>query len=187
MTLSLSQRLGHSGVMHTFDVTENKSIEAKRKFFEWKDSYDLSAGEGDKWIANVKFGTVNFCNEPRLEKHFKNFYDCIYLDMCNLPDAMQTAHALLKVNGVLVVNAMHLTQILQCMNQISKLGLGFKVELCLEPSNRFWEVRKVGSNNDLNKELNWTFRLEDRFVEKLNRGGLCFNYWQGFLMKLRKI
>jgi len=29
--------------------------------------------------------------------------------------------------------------------------------------------------------------LEDRFNEKLKRGGLFFNYWSGFLIKLRKV
>ncbi len=42
-------------------------------------------------------------------------------------------------------------------------------------------------SSTLDDSLKWTCRLEDRFVEKFKRGGAWFNYWSGFLIKLRKI
>ena len=63
MTLFLSQHLGNTGVLHTFDITEFKALKAKEFFFNWKNSFDSTAmTESEKWPSNVKFGVVDFCN-----------------------------------------------------------------------------------------------------------------------------
>jgi tRNA A58 N-methylase Trm61 len=189
MTLFLSQRLGKSGILHTFDANSRNSINAKKKFLKWKESYDLMTNDSDKWSTNVKFGCTDFNEDERLDKHFSNYYDAIYLDMANLNVAISRAYRLLKPNGVLVINGMHLTQILGCMNTVENSGLGLEFDVVIEPSNRFWELRKIIRKypNSVQTDLNWTCRLEDTHVEKLKRGGLCFNYWPGFLAKFRKI
>ena len=57
----------------------------------------------------------------------------------------------------------------------------------IEPSNRFWELRRIHEQSGDYDPLKWTCRLEDRFVEKFKRGGTWFNYWSGFLIKFRKV
>ena len=78
MSLFLSERLGNSGLLHTFDQTDNKARKAKQKFWEWKDSYDLSASVNEKWPSNVKFGVADFCaqkfNESFLSKILKVYF-----------------------------------------------------------------------------------------------------------------
>lgn len=203
MTLFLSQHLGESGLLHTFDVTADRQLKAARYFTEWKRSYDLRP-QVEKWPANVKFGCMNFNEDTSLVSRYRNFYDAIYLDMAEIHLGMLKAYELLRPGGVLVVNCMHLSQALKSLNAIEKRGVSgrLKQEVVLEPANRLWEIRKIRSggrenrnklddnNNDENKDngdLNWTLRLEDRFGEKFKRGGLFFNYWQGFLVKFRKI
>jgi hypothetical protein len=120
--------------------------------------------------------------------------------MANIDIAIENAYKLVKPNGVVVINALHLTQIIRMLNNIRKKGIPFESELIIEPSNRFWDIRKIldgpKSNESLdeqsnmaskNSDFNWTCRLEDRFDEKYKRGGLFFNYWSGYLIKLRKI
>jgi hypothetical protein len=117
--------------------------------------------------------------------------------MADTDIAIENAHKLVKVNGVVVINCLHLTQIVKLLNNMRKKGLAFESELVIEPSNKFWEIRKIGDGAKglvetpdtllKNTDLNWTCRLEDRFNEKFKRGGLFFNYWAGFLIKLRKI
>lgn len=192
MTLFLSECLGDTGLLHTFDIHERKMENAKKCFQAWKDSFDLSAGS-QRWPSNVKFGLRDLCTEE-LGSEYHEFYDAIYLDMGNLDKAVLNAYKLLKVNGVLVMNALHLTQAMRVLNTIEDHGLGLKHELVVEPANRLWEIRKIpkGKRNDLSMDtdyesLDWTCRLEDRFDEKFKRGGMFFNYWSGFLVKLRKV
>ena len=153
-----------------------------------------AVSESDKWPENVNFGTIDFTSHE-FESKYHGSYDAIYLDMLNLEKAMPIAHKLLKKNGVLVVNAMHLTQCLSCLSAIRKLNLGLYRELVLEPCNRIWELNSTQNHRRFSgdeavdpspSDLDWTCRLEDRFDEKNKRGGLFFNYWQGFLMKFRK-
>ena len=83
------------------------------------------------------------------------------------------------------------------LNLIEYCGLGLETELVLEPNNRLWELRKIKlkekninssiQSNLENSLLDWTCRLEDIFIEKFKRGGMWFNYWPGYLCKLRKI
>ena len=108
-------------------------------------------------------------------------------------------YRLLKVGGVLVVNALHITQTLKILNAIKEANIGLEHELIMEPSNRLWEMRQIKKrsyetdnsesyNEDkLDEYLDWTCRLEDRFKEKYKRGGLFFNYWSGFLIKFRRV
>ena len=196
MTLFLSERLGHSGVLHSFDLTEFKKNCAKQFFKDWKESYDLSASnEYEKWPSNVKYGTLNFCSH-KFDKSFCQFYDAIYLDMAQTDKGVLTAYELLKVNGVIVINVLHLSQLIKCLNSIRKSGIYLRNEIVIEPSNRFWELRKIKENqnpkdsalNEANQigDLDWTCRLEDKHVERFKRGGLFYNYWSGFLVRLRK-
>lgn len=182
MSLFLSEHLGNNGCLHTFDINKLKSQKAKKSFIEWKNSYDLWAGE--KWTDNVKFGFMDFNGDNRWADQMPEFYDAIYLDMADLSQGIQQAYKMIKKDGVLVVNAMHLTQIISCLNAILNKKIAFQLELVMEPANRFWELRKVKQNDS---PLAWTSRLEDRFSEKYKRGGLYFNYWQGFLAKFRKL
>ncbi|CAF0777075.1 unnamed protein product [Brachionus calyciflorus] len=182
MSLFLSERIGSEGCLHTFDISKIKAQMGKRAFMEWKYTHDLSSDE--KWPANVKFGFMDFNNDNRWCDQMGEFYDAIYLDMSELDKGIQQAYKMLKPDGVLVVNGMHLTQIFKCLNVIEQKNLGLERELIIEPSNRLWELRKIKGSND---PLDWTARLEDRFGEKKKRGGLFFNYWQGFLAKFRKI
>jgi hypothetical protein len=82
LTLQLkSEKLGHSGRLHTFDITEKKVLSAKEYFREWKSSYDIAArNEFEKWPSNVRFGHMNFCDHKFIDK-FIGYYDSIYLDM----------------------------------------------------------------------------------------------------------
>lgn len=192
MTLFLSECLGDTGLLHTFDIHERKVTNAKKYFQAWKSSFDLSAGS-QKWPSNVKFGLKDLCTEE-LGPEYYEFYDAIYLDMGNLDKAVLNAYKLLKVNGVLVMNALHLTQAMRVLNTIKDHGLELKHELIIEPANRLWEIKKIrkGAKSDLAMDtdyesLDWTCRLEDRFDEKFKRGGMFFNYWSGFLVKLRKV
>lgn len=195
MTLFLSQHLGHSGLLHTFDVTSKKQTSAARYFNEWKTSFDLRSSL-DKWPANVKFGCMNFNMDETLITNYRGFYDAIYLDMSEIYLGTLKAYELLRPGGVLVINCMHLSQILKCLNVLEKRGItGLEKELVIEPANRLWEIQRIKNNkatrtdngDDLDGFTNWTLRLEDRFQEKNIRGGLFFNYWQGFLVKFKKI
>lgn len=203
MTLFLSERLGNSGMIHSFDIGHTKCQKAKSYFHNWKSSYDLS---GDTWPSNVKFGVRNLC-EQNFDKSFNEFYDAIYLDMAEIDRAMHNAYKVLKLNGVIVINALHLTQVLRLLNVIKDHGLGLEQEILLEPANRVWEIRRILRNKGLDLAMSsdgvavdskasvgrndgpmdWTCRLEDRFDEKFKRGGLFYNYWSGYLVKLRKI
>lgn len=199
MTLFLSERLGKDGHLHSFDIGEKKYRLAKEYFNKWKTSYDLSAGN-EKWPANVKFGLLNL-TEHQFNEKANSFYDAIYLDMAMLNKSVPNVYRLLKVGGVLVVNALHITQALKVLNAIKEAGIGLEHELIMEPSNRLWEMRQIkkrnydnnGSETCLSTEekvdeyLDWTCRLEDRFKEKYKRGGLFFNYWSGFLIKFRRV
>lgn len=180
MTLFLSESLGDTGLLHTFDIHEKKMMNAKKHFKAWKHSYDLSAGS-QKWPSNVKFGLRDLCTEE-LEPEYHEFYDAIYLDMGNLDRAVLNAYKLLKTNGVLVMNALHLTQAMRVLNTIKDHGLDLKHELIIEPANRLWEMKKISKDakSDLSMDtdyesLDWTCRLEDRFDEKFKRGGMFFN------------
>lgn len=69
MTLFLSQHLGKTGLLHTFDQHNEKVSKAKGFFWDWKNSFDLSViSSNDKWPCNVKFGVVDFCNHIFNEK-----------------------------------------------------------------------------------------------------------------------
>lgn len=199
MTLFLSERLGQAGLLHTFDFTTNKQRNAAHYFAEWKRSYDLRASHVEKWPSNVRFGCMNF-NDPigsPLLPRYRNFYDAIYLDMAEIHVAMARAYELMRPGACLVINCMHLTQVLKCMNVIERARLALETELLIEPFNRFWETRRITkrprkdsvseNSSPTYDELDWVLRLEDRFGEKYKRGGLFFNYWQGFLVKFRKI
>lgn len=197
MTLFLSERLGNEGILHTFDIGDHKVTSAKKHFLKWKQSYDLSCDSTHQWPSNVKFGVRNLCEE-NFSDEFHEFYDSIYLDMANLGTAVTKAYKLLKKNGVLVMNALHLTQALNVLNVIREAELGLEHEIIMEPANRLWEVKKVRQGTErfpdlMNQkragqdELSWTCRLEDRFDEKYKRGGMFFNYWSGFLVKFRKV
>ncbi len=193
MTLFLSERLGSTGLLHTFDIASHKSLAAKKYFCKWKESYDLSRVE-EKWPSNVKFGVKNLC-EKGFDKSYDEFYDAIYLDLGEIDKAVLTAYKVLKLNGVIVMNALHLTQAIRVLNVIRENQLGLEQEIIVEPANRVWEMRKVTTGNKevafeldgRDGRLDWTCRLEDRYDEKFKRGGLFFNYWSGFLIKLRKI
>ena len=218
MTLFLSEKLGHSGVLHTFDITENKTNKAKEFFRQWKDSFDLTANnEYEKWPSNVKYGTCDFA-EQDFGPFFNEFYDAVYLDMLKVEKGILNAHKMLNVDGVIVVNFLHLSQLMKSLNAIRKNGLCLEHEVIIEPANRLWEMRRIkndhkyknkkllelnaneieeneenskneteeNSGNEQNDDLNWTCRLEDKFLEKFKRGGLFFNYWSGFLVKFRK-
>ena len=214
MTLFLSSHLGaDTGMLHTFEQSEEKALYAKGKFLRWKSSYDLRASGGglsaapaasseQVWPNNVKFGVGNIC-EARFVDNYVDYYDAIYLDMSDLSQAVLHLYKTLKVYGVIVVNAMHMTQILKVLNVIDRHGLALKCECVIEPANKFWELRKVqqrttnqeqsvdtsssiGSNSD-SSELDWTCRLEDTRDERTKRGGIFFNYWPGFLLKLRRV
>lgn len=185
MTLFLSERLGDTGLLHTFELDSKRQQVAARKFSEWKSSYDLRSPT-DKWPSNVRFGCVDFnSTSNHLPEKLPGFYDAVYLDMANLHEAVLKAYELLRPGGVVVINSMHLTQILRCLAEIQKRGLATRLEkeIIIEPAHRFWETRKIHGDD----EFSWTLRLEDRFDEKYKRGGLFFNYWQGFLAKFRKI
>lgn len=197
MTLFLSEHIGHSGLLHTFEQVSDRSIRAARGFAEWKNSYDLRP-QVDKWPSNVRFGCMNFA--ASIENVLNtglvgNFYDAIYLDMPEAHVALLNAYELMRPGGVLVLNGMHLSQVVRCLNVIKKRGLHARLqhELVIEPANRLWEIRPIMRRNaaaeahDDDDSLNWTMRLEDRFMEKFKRGGLFYNYWQGFLAKFRKI
>lgn len=197
MTLFLSQRLGQTGLLHTFDVSTQRQLKAAQYFQDWKTSYDLRPS-GEKWPSNVKFGCLNFNEDTSLYERYRNFYDSIYLDMAEIHLGLLKAYELLRPGGVLVMNCLHLSQLLKCLNLLEKRGIsGLNKELVIEPSNRLWEMRRIRTRNvsePINPEeaalfdhLNWTLRLEDRFDEKFKRGGLFFNYWQGYLVKFRKI
>lgn len=187
MTLFLSEKLNHNGQLHTFDITDTKVQSAKEYFIDWKQSYDLSArNDLEKWPQNVKFGQMNFTTHE-FDPKFNEYYDSIYLDMADTNLALLNAYKLLRKDGVLVINALHLTQVIKCLNTIKEFDLKLENELVLEPSNRFWELRRIHEQSGDYDPLKWTCRLEDRFVEKFKRGGTWFNYWSGFLIKFRKV
>lgn len=134
----------------------------------------------------MKYHHLNICSH---EFNLSEYYDSIYLDMAETDKAIANAYKLLKKDGILVINALHLTQIMKCLNEIKLKGYHLENELIMEPSNRFWEIRRIHEKNSSNVEdpLKWTCRLEDRFQEKFKRAGSWFNYWAGFLVKFRKI
>lgn len=187
MSLFLSQHLGQFGSLYTFDIKESSSLAAKRRYLEWKQSYDLHSHE--KWPSNVKYGCCDLARDERLDHLFSSYFDAIYLDMGDLDLAVARAQRLLKPGGVLVVNGMHLTQIIKCLNSLEQSKGLLKLEMVLEPANRFWELSRVKKRRTDHTitELDWSCRLEDKFLEKIKRGGLFFNYWQGFLAKFRRI
>jgi tRNA A58 N-methylase Trm61 len=191
MTLFLSEHLGNTGLLHTVEFHLNRALKAKKSFYTWKNSYDLrwTTNSLNKWPENVKFFAADFCNH-QFNDEMIGFYDSVYLDMQKMDFALTNVNKILRVGGVLVTNTMHLTQVLRLLNVIREKKLGYEVEMIIEPGNRFWELKKIRHNNTNENEdtrLEWTCRQEDRFIEKHKRGGLFFNYWSGFLAKLRKI
>jgi hypothetical protein len=85
MTLFLSQHLGNTGTLHTFDLDKHKVVKAKEFFWDWKNSFDSSViCSSDKWPCNVKFGVVDFCkhnfNEKfESKKHFLSIFYSNYI------------------------------------------------------------------------------------------------------------
>ncbi len=78
MTLFLSQHLGNTGTLHTFDLDRNKVVKAKQFFWDWKNSFDSSViCSGDRWPCNVKFGVVDFCNHNFNEKFESEKHFCL--------------------------------------------------------------------------------------------------------------
>ena len=128
-----------------------------------------------------------------------------------LDQAILNAFKILKPKGVLVANAMHLTQILKMLNKFNEHKIKYEIDIVIEPENRLWEIRKImarskqtvfdkadsepieekKANKIVEEEddgrFNWVCRLEDKQTEKVKRGGLLYNYWSGFLIKIRKI
>ena len=128
-----------------------------------------------------------------------------------LDQAILNAFKILKPKGVLVANAMHLTQILKMLNKLNEHKIKYEIDIVIEPENRLWEIRKImarskqtvfdkadsepieekKANKIVEEEddgrFNWVCRLEDKQTEKVKRGGLLYNYWSGFLIKIRKI
>jgi tRNA A58 N-methylase Trm61 len=190
MTLNLSKHLqGTTGEIHTFDVTEQKVMNAQANFTTWVNSYNRT--NSDKWPNNAKFFVGNI-TDYRFDEKYNEYYDAIYLDFCNLQSALKNVTELLRPNGVIIVNCMQLLQIVDCLNMIAKHKLNLKNEIILEPSNRLWDIQKplyprnddYSLHRDSSLDLVYKCRLQN--AEKENGGGLT-NNWAGFLMKLRKV
>jgi len=178
MTLFLSQHLGNTGLLHTVELHLNRAMKAKKSFYDWKNSFDLrwTSDSPNKWPENVKFFAADFLNH-QFNDEMAGFYDSVYLDMPKMDFALKNVNRILRVGGVLVINTMHLTQVLSLLNVIKEQKLGLEIEMVIEPGNRFWELKTIHekSSNELkNAIFNWTCRQEDRFVEKHKRGGLFF-------------
>ena len=55
-----------------------------------------------------------------------------------------------------MINALHLTQILKCLNRVKEKKIHLENEIIIEPSNRFWEIRKVHEATDEFDPFKWT-------------------------------
>jgi predicted O-methyltransferase YrrM len=179
MSLCLSERLGTDGILHSFDVNPKSTINARQDFNKWRQSFNIS-NESNPWPDNVKFNHSNIL-ETELSERFNDFYDAIYLDMSALDLAIHKVYRLLKPGGLIVINGMHLTQIIKCLKMIDTNKIPLVNESILQPNNIFWDCHKISVSDD------YTCREEDKLLQKNKHGGLLFNYWPGFLAKFRKI
>jgi tRNA A58 N-methylase Trm61 len=190
MTLTLSKYLDMnlSGQLDTFDIkTPEKAI---NYFDSWKVNYN-SYSE-NKWFDNVKFycGDISkYCFSEDLNE----YYDNIYLDLMDPHLAIGNVYKLLKRNGIIVVNVMHLTQILKCLKYIEQEKLNLVQEVVIEPSIRLWEIERYGryleKNDHDDDDINFNFkcRVEDHLDSKAKRDGIFSPHWPGFLVKFRKV
>jgi hypothetical protein len=107
--------------------------------------------------------------------------------------AIGNVYKLLKRNGIIVVNVMHLTQILKCLKYIEQEKLNLVQEVVIEPSIRLWEIERYGryleKNDHDDDDINFNFkcRVEDHLDSKAKRDGIFSPHWPGFLVKFRKV
>ena len=113
-------------------------------------------------------------------EELNEFYDIIFLDLAHPEHAILNVYKLLKPNGILVLNVMHLTQILKLIQ-----------EIVIEPSIRLWEIERYTSGKPLTDQsdsfLAFKCRVEDPGDSKSKRDGIFSQHWPGFLVKFRKI
>lgn len=177
MTLFLSQQLGKNAHLHSYDIKPTQLVE--KNYATWKNNYDLTHDFDEKWFSNVKFhqgdvGAIDF------DKSFEGYFDCLYFDMAETERAVGNCYRLLKRNGVIVLNTMHLTQIMKTLRTVKNLDLKLETEAIIEPMNRLWKVASI--DRERHDELNFVCRVDDDIQEtKYLR-----HYWQGFLVKFRK-
>ena len=86
--------------------------------------------------------------------------------MAEIQKAILKAFKMVKTNGVVVVNAMHLTQILSMLNELNKNKIDYSIELVIEPSNRLWELRKIKSHNKFKESNNLQKEFQKLIVNK---------------------
>ena len=189
MTLTLSQYLDRNsnGQLDTYDI---KLPEKSIKYFnDWKDNYNTYSQ--NKWFDNVNFYNGDI-SKYSFSEDLNGFYDNIYLDLINPQLAIGNLYKLLKKNGIIVVNVLHLTQILKCLKYIDQEKLNLVQEVIIEPSMRLWEIeryaRHVHDKNDSDDDtLNFKCRVEDASDSKVKRDGIFSQHWPGFLIKFRKV
>ena len=139
MTLYLSQYLdaNSNGLIHTFDV---KPVERAKAFYtKWKNSYDIFSQS--KLFDNVEFFSSDI-TKHEFGEEFNGFYDAFYFDLPDSSFAIKNAYRLLKSNGIIVINVLHLTQLMGCLKVIEDNNLNLVKEIILEPSTRMWEVER---------------------------------------------
>ena len=124
-------------------------------------------------------------------EELNEFYDIIFLDLAHPEHAILNVYKLLKPNGILVLNVMHLTQILKCLKSIENENLKLIQEIVIEPSIRLWEIERYTSGKPLTDQsdsfLAFKCRVEDPGDSKSKRDGIFSQHWPGFLVKFRKI
>lgn len=197
MTMFLSQYLNDNcgGLIHTFDKQQNAQESSAEKYYKyWKTSYDKRNKE-NKWLENIKFFNEDIYNY-QFSSEFNEFYDIVYLDLPIPKLAVKNIYKLIKINGILVVNTMQLTQILQLLNFIRDENYNLVQEIVIEPSSRLWNIRHLqntrnntsdSTTNELNDPFSFVCRVENEDDNKFKRYGLFSPHWPGFLVKFRKV
>jgi len=175
MTLFLSQYLGKNADLHTYDIKPTEMVE--RAYADWRNNFELTHDFEERWFDNVNFYQGDI-GEQSFDKSLEGYFDCFYFDLANTEKAIVNCYRFLKRNGVIVLNTMHLTQIMKMLRVAKNLKLD--TEVILEPTNRYWRVAPFDHESD--DVLNFVCRVEDNSENITSLG----YYWPGFLVKLRK-
>ena len=143
MTLFMSQYLDaeKGGLIHTFDIRVPDIAEGF--YNQWKDNYNLRSSDNtnNKWFDNVKFFCSNI-ETHEFSEDFNDFYDIVYLDLASVHFAIKNVYKVLRTNGVIVINTMHLTQVIKCLKIIEDEKFSLVTEVIIEPSTRLWEIER---------------------------------------------